>query len=286
MTGFSVCVLGSSHTAALKQAWTNRPYATRDDFSMTFFAARSLMLGNLHCRDGVLIPTKPELREMIMYTSGGEDRIEIGKYDAFVLVALGFNIDATELGGGGIVEHLKWGPVETLMSHSLFNAVTRASLETSLSMKLAETIRSISDRPILVCPRPFPSEAVLDGEPYRGDARFRDVAFLETIMMHGKSAALEVSRNRSCELIWQDDSTTRLPGFTKAEFGQAPLRLKSGGGKQRLERTSTNHMNEDYGAGTLTAVLHRLDVLSRGRVLAKPATGRSPVQAKDALTAK
>ena len=281
MTAYSVCVLGSSHTAALKQAWTNRPQATRDGFAMTFFAARGLQLNHLVCRDGVLVPKKPELRETIMYTSGGEDRVEIGKYDAFVLVALGFNIDVTELGSqGGIVEHLKWGPVEPLLSHSLFEEVTRTALEASLAMKMAKTIRAFSDRPILVCPRPFPSETVLGDEPHSGDAKLHDAAFLETILTLGKSAAVEVAKKHGCEVIWQDESTTRLPGFTRAEFSQSPSLLFRGQGGRRSD--PGGHMNEDYGAGVLTAALHRLDETSGGRVLALPVTRKLPTRTEAA----
>ncbi len=236
---------------------------------MTFFAAPALMLQNLDRQGSALVPPKKELEDMMVYTSGGKNRVELDQYDAFILVALGFKIAVTELCASeyGVAEYLQWGPVAHLLSHACFAAMLNASLEQSASMDLADKIRAVSDRPIVLCPRPFPSEIALNAPPLRDDPRFRDRAFLESVVTQARSAGATVSARHGAEVVWQDSSTVSIPGFTKAEFGVGAISLKTA--KENDRREDGRHMNANYGLLMLTAVLRRLDDLSAGRILAR-----------------
>ncbi|MEI9931240.1 MAG: hypothetical protein WDM89_12045 [Rhizomicrobium sp.] len=149
---------------AMKFAWTNRFQAQRPDLSMTFFGAPALAMRNLVREGEFIVPTDDDVREMLTYTSGGEDRIDIRKYDVFLIVALGFNMDMVDVMPHGVIaEQLELGPAERAISHACFDTIVRAPLETSPAMRLARDIRFVSTRPIYVCLRPFASEIIFKG---------------------------------------------------------------------------------------------------------------------------
>jgi hypothetical protein len=73
--GYSICVIGNSHTAAIKQAWTSRAPPVLPGVSMTFFAASANLLPELDLRDGKWIPNTPDLKAKLAYSSGGAEHI-------------------------------------------------------------------------------------------------------------------------------------------------------------------------------------------------------------------
>ncbi len=83
-----------------------------------------------------------------------------------------------------------------------------------------------------------------------------DPAYTGAIVALTKRVAMNVAQKNGCELIWQDPSTTRIPGYTNAEFGLSPTHLQI---KMRETVQSHNHANEDYGAIVLTELFKRLD---------------------------
>lgn len=269
MNGYSLCIIGNSHTAAIKQAWTNRAPAVAPDFSLTFFAARAPQFKALDCRQSALVPSDGEFEDRLRMTSGGKDRIEIDRYDAFVLIGLGFRINMITLCGEcGVVEHLQWGPVERLLSHACFASVIETALMDSVAIGLLDKIRAVSNRPVLICPSPFRSEKELRESPHRVRPRLSDAEFYRPIVAQTKAIAERIAAERGGEMVWQDDATIATPGFTKAEFAAGALRLQTPAG--RTPGDDGQHMNEDFGALMLSAILARLNALSGGRVLAAP----------------
>jgi len=262
MTAYSVCAIGNSHAGAIRQAWANRVPAVRAEFSIAFFSAAGHQLRHLALRKRMLIARDRELKERFL-DSAGEKRIEIDRYDAFVLIGMEFGIDMLKLcGTSGVVEHLRLGPVERVMSHACFAAMVRESFETSFSLQLAKVIRSVSRAPILLCAAPFRPEHVLDDPEYRDQKRLRDPALLEAVVGRAKDAAIRIASKANCEVLWQDDSTIGLPGFTK----YALSRHSTAAGKKVIE-LDRRHGNEDYGAIILDSIMHRLDELSGGSVI-------------------
>jgi hypothetical protein len=82
-----ICVIGDSHTAALKAGWTSiaGEFAHAD---LTFFAARRELLVNLAVKDGALVPTDPRLRRAFNERGGGAIRIE-PRFDGYILCGMG-----------------------------------------------------------------------------------------------------------------------------------------------------------------------------------------------------
>src|SRR5579862_8909308 len=82
-----VCVIGDSHTAALKAGWTS----IAGEFpgaDLTFFAARRELLVNLAVQDGALVPTDPRLRRAFDLRTGGATRIE-PRFGGYILCGMG-----------------------------------------------------------------------------------------------------------------------------------------------------------------------------------------------------
>ena len=92
VTRMRVCVIGDSHTAALKAGWTSiaGEFARAD---LTFFAARRELLVNLAVQDGALVPTDPRLRRAFKERAGGATRIE-PRFDSYILCGMGSGVKA------------------------------------------------------------------------------------------------------------------------------------------------------------------------------------------------
>jgi hypothetical protein len=260
---YSACVLGSSHSACVKNAWSHRDLGTAQGFSMTFFAAKSVSLRQLDYRDGALVPNNPKLAEMLELTSGGLNRIEIGKYDAFVLIALNFAADLPEICERyRVISQPSTEPDQRwLLSRACFQALIASELRRSLAIELARKLRALTDRPILICPKPFPAVSIVAPGPEC------DPAALGPAFALYVAAATQVAEENGAEMVWPPAETMVVPGFTKRQYAEGGLRMQ---GKQS-DKTQADgkHMNEDYGALVCDSVLRKLDELSDGNVLTK-----------------
>jgi len=131
-----ICVIGNSHSAALKLAFENQLVAEFGRrFSITFFAARSMTLKGLQLNGASLIPTSDELSAAIAQTSGGLNVIDLEEYDAFIIYGLG--LDALILTNG-------------FLSEAVLEQTVSDYLEASLSWRLVKDIRKCSSAPIIL----------------------------------------------------------------------------------------------------------------------------------------
>jgi hypothetical protein len=262
---YSLCIIGNSHVAAIKQAWTNRAPAVASDFSLTFFSAQNKYMARLKLEGRVLVPDSEFLERKLSFTSDGISRIEVDSYDVFVFIGSGFCVDVEKIcDDGSTIAGLKFG-LKNLVSRACFAAVVEARLRETLLVELVEKVSALSKAPVLLATAPYLSENALGDDTLRDDPRFRDHEFLTEIVAIGRAAAQRVAAQLGAEIIWQDDSTVGIPGFTKAEFGLNPVRFAMRGGKSPV--TDRRHGNEDYGFLVLMKILRRLDELSGGRVL-------------------
>jgi hypothetical protein len=242
-------VIGNSHAGAVWQAWKSGAIAARQDFSMTVFASHGSSVELRH-RDGSLIPANPTASKMFALTSGGQDRIEIDKYDAFLLAGLGSGIDLGRIFKySSVVEHLAHKPAETVVSHACLVEIIRARFAKSAALEIARDIRADSAAPILIYPTPFPPETMLSEQ---SDPCLSDPAILNNIVPRGMAAVSELAGQYDCEVFWQHPETVALPGQTKAEFAKGAFGLTSS-----LENES-RHVNPDFAVFSLRAILQRL----------------------------
>lgn len=270
---FSLCFIGNSHLAAVKQAWTNRNPDVAPGVSVTFFSAGTHLLPQLRLEDGAWVCASEPLREKIVYTSDGLDRIEFARYDAFALFGTGFGLDLAKLladcdlptGAGRDME-------ATPVSRACLAAVIETNLESALAIRMIDTIRSVCDKPIMLCAAPYLSQRVLEEEGLSGQARLRDRALQAFAVSAAKEAGIKIAGRHGIEIVWQDESTMEPAGFTKKEFGINPVRFAMRGFS--VPPTDRKHGNEDYGYLSLMAALAGLQQLSGGRVLPEARNGR------------
>ena len=249
MNGFSLCVIGNSHAGAVWQAWKSGAVAVKTGFSMTVFASHAGSV-DLDHRDRSLIPTDPTVSKMLAFTSGGRDRIEIDKYDAFLFAGLGWGIDLGRIFKHcSVVEHLSHGRADAVVSHACLVGVIKARAAKSVALKFARQIRSDSAAPILIYPTPFPPETMLSE---LSDPCLRDPALLNNIVPRGMAALPELAGQHGCEVFWQHPETVALPGLTKAKFVKGAVSLK---GSLENER---RHVNPDFAVFSLREILQRL----------------------------
>jgi hypothetical protein len=258
VSGFSICVIGNSHTAAYYEAWKRRGIRLRPGASLKFFAAASKLLEWLRLEQGVLLSENAELSDCLMRSSGGTDRIAIEAYDAFVLIGLGVRINVTALSNScGTVAHRAYGKVKKLVSNACFEAAIAAELQRSRAFWFVDRIRSVSDRPVLICPSPFRTEEQLE----ENTGKLASAEFHSSIVEQGMRVGDAIAARRGCTFVWQGPATLSAPGFTRTELSKNALRLGKSPSEDGL------HMNEAYGYLMLSAMLERLDALSHGRVL-------------------
>lgn len=279
--GLSVCVMGSSHSAAVVTAWRQRAFPVEDNVSLTFFASHALSLKDLEIEGRSLVPSKEEVRNKILYTSGGKDRIDVDDYDIFVTIALGFGIVLGDIAGEyGPMEHLAWGAVPNLLSRACFEETLRAKFEDSLYLNITDKIRKLRPTvPVLNVPKPCPPETALDEPPLDGKPQLRDPAYLEKQFALCKRMAEETSTAHGAEVLWPPAGVLAVPGFTKREYAQNAVTLTTAkrARRQKEKGEDGKHMNADYGHVVLDAILAKLDAMSGGRMLKKP---RSEVAAE------
>jgi hypothetical protein len=260
VSGFSLCVIGNSHAAAVWQAWKSGAIAARPGFSMTVFAAQASTV-ELDHRDRSLIPVNPTVSKMFAYTSGEKDRVEIDKYDAFLLVGLGIGIDLARMFSRcSVVEHLARGRAEIVVSHACLVEIIRAHNAKSTALKFAWQIREDSAAPILIYPTPFRPETTLSEW---NDPCLSDRALLDNIVPRSIAAVSELASGNGCEVCWQHPATIALPGLTKARFAKGAVNLRAS-----LENQS-KHVNPEFAALSLLPILERLGQADPGGVRIK-----------------
>jgi len=81
-----VCILSNSHAASLKAGWDSIK-DVHPDYQITFFAVpnRGMLKVCPVKNEDRFISTDSSIREMLSYTSGGAESIEVNNFDAFLV---------------------------------------------------------------------------------------------------------------------------------------------------------------------------------------------------------
>lgn len=272
MAGYSICLIGNSHLAALAQAWRKSRLGARPDVSLVSFGMRAGADWNFILQNGALVPPDQEGRDAFQRSSGRPDGIAIRDYECFVIYALGFQMSPvlSLFAEYGSVEDRKWGPVSHLISTGCLAAALHARMSGAgaSTVKLLEQIRSVSRAPAIVCPMPFRSEAAFARSDLARHPRLSQPEYLARLAQEHRSVSAGLCAARDGDFLPQHRSTLAMPCFTKAEFalGGSSWGERKGAGKVRQD---DRHMNDRFGAIALTHILRRLDELSGGAVLEK-----------------
>lgn len=229
-----ICVIGNSHTGAIKTAW-DRMAADWPGVAVTFFAARARATEGLEPKDGKLVPKSADLAAQMAFTSGGPALIDPADHDLFLVYA-GY-------------EHIRVASAFDQVSRALAEKTLLERAEESLLLHHVRNLRAITDKPVYAALTPVPL-APRDKPPATMPPHAQVVALLQAGVFDALGATL----------IAQPEATLAEGRTTLGRFATGSEKLatikdqapgRHGGG-------DSVHMNVEYGRLWLTAFLQRL----------------------------
>jgi hypothetical protein len=244
-----VCVIGDSHLAAIKVGRDKVEQNGGDSLLPSFFGARSQLMRDLKAEGTALVPASAQLHDDMKLLSAGKASIEVADYDAFVIVALGFNIRRIIpwlLGRFVTVEYRSHSSNVSLVSDDCLLAAAKGILSDTIAVRTMDMILGIARKPVVLVPQPLPAERLLQVPAQRnifpdmiarGNAEFGYRLF--------RDAAAEIMRERGIE-IEQPGETRTQHILTKNEFSVGSVRLTGTLESQHAEN-DFGHMNAEFG---------------------------------------
>ena len=246
----NLCILGNSHMAAFKLAWE----AIKQDYPdvrITFFGGIKGVVSRLHVEDGAIVPDNGRIRESLLWTSGGLDRIT-GDYDAFLLIGMGLSYERLV---HMFKNHRLPDMIETLkhsvqpISEAYLRAASEDFYSASGAVQNVEHVHAITSAPVFYIPCPLVSERALDDASY---AYWRFVKGRD-YMMNVYNSMLDRLRER-CTVVPQPEETVVDGIFTKGKYCVGAVRLEKGLDRAHDVRDYV-HMNAEFGEISLRDAL-------------------------------
>jgi len=219
-----LAIIGDSHTASWKLAWTEMACA-HADFDLTFFAGPGQRTTDFKVDDGKLVAGTEKLRQSIAYTSGGLEKIDPAQFDAFVVCGL-FVLRA-------------WTDDAPEYSLAVYQQTLMDTVASSMNYGIARKLRQITDKPIYICHRPF--AAAKEGKNiFKRDTYAQRIEVLNSFTQSDIGATV----------VAQAAKTVVDENYTLAEFTVGSRRLDVGSSISGTLHDSddTTHMNADFGA--------------------------------------
>ncbi|WP_137154049.1 hypothetical protein [Rhizobium sp. FKL33] len=218
-----IAIIGNSHIAALKLAWTE----IAPDFpqhQIVFFGHRGNKIANLIEKEERLVGKDPGLRKAMKFTSGGVGAINPKDYDLFLVHGVG--LDALFLPEGRFF-------TSKFIAGAAHEIGTRAP-----AMKIINLIRSLSKKPVYVGHMPLPVASEVRGD--QSTAAFvNGMAFLEEKMFAPLDAKLVL---QPLETIVNGESTER-----RFKQNSTSLAIGDSWDNHNHRDTDRRHMNAEFG---------------------------------------
>jgi len=153
----TICVVGNSHTIALKEAADGFPWA------FSYFCAPGFNLTDVIVQDGKLVGGTENLKAILANWSAlgvGNvlQEVELRASSAFVVVGLGLSPLhlARSYASVRLFNHMNRGM--TMVSVDCLEEILVARIRSTSAFKIARLLRENSDRPIIVVAQPAPLE--------------------------------------------------------------------------------------------------------------------------------
>jgi hypothetical protein len=219
-----ICVFGNSHAASLKMGWEliAKEYESVD---LIFFAQRNTGLSGLVVRDGLLVPNSEWLKKAIVHTSGGLECVNFNDFGFSLLYGLDL--------------HPYFVKNDQFFSRSALALAAKDRASETVSMKLLQKIRMISDIKVFVghCPLPSVGSGDPSVEPAGYDA---GIEIMNELVLYGYNAVL----------LGQPRQTIVNGRHTDKKYSSGSRRLDIGDSlSNKIHEDSDNvHMNENFGA--------------------------------------
>ena len=234
-----LCIIGNSHTGALKRAWDNliEP-CFKNNLEISFFASRGHGLKGLYLNGTSLVADNEALKKNLEFTSNGHYDIKINNYDFFLIYGLFAPYYTSD----------KFYSVDVI-EHSLRDHFCSAFGYTLLTM-----VRSATDKKIYADPRPLPA-----------NPNGNEDNFSPTLSSH-YSEGIRLANDKiflplNSELIHQPPET--LVGnnrHTHSKFSKGSKRLDEWNSEKSAPHPTEDlrHMNDQFGKIWLESFFKRL----------------------------
>lgn len=217
-----ICVISNSHAASLKDGWS-AVHNLVPHIDMTFFAAANRLLEELVADfEANLFQVETEsVKNMLSFTSGGLDIIDVKEYDAFLVY--GMFLSAPRL--------------DRRHSSAIKRMTIRDSVEQSINYRFVSDLSKMTDAPVYYAPNPLLSDSILEDEVDQAICYHTYDEVCEWIDTHYNfTNAIQVK---------QLEQTMGHGITTQKKYSTGSVRLTKVT-TQHLEQ-DVMHMNKDYG---------------------------------------
>ncbi|HEY0293123.1 MAG TPA: hypothetical protein VGC51_12465 [Hansschlegelia sp.] len=249
-----ICLIGDSHIAALRLGW-QRIRARYPHVEIDFFGGAGSKMKKLRSdKRGALVPASEALRQDILLTSGGLDRIVLADYDAFALVGMGFGlIRLFHLSKfQRTIDMIATVQPPHLISNEVFQRACMTSLRNCRAVQIAREIRTQSKRPIVLIRQPYYSQEVL---------RERDRSVWNDAAVAGPKLEAEMERfiavleqKRGIKVAPYPEETRVERYFTAPAYASGSIRMLAGFDTLH-EVGEYRHMNPLFGERVMELLL-------------------------------
>jgi len=241
-----ICVIGDSHTVALKQGLP----AVEGEFpdcNIVFFGGHGDSLNDLTVADGKLVPGSHRLQRLFKITSEGEESIA-PRYDVYLLAGVALRLfGAARLCIAALQRQAKTGEDVTLSDDELFRLIHSAFAKT-IANDVMTKLRQISDAPAFLIATPYPGQSA-------------DTQIWKRLKKSVPLDRLENAYNTACETLCAAHGVRflRQPAETIARNGVTTWERYTRGATAEIERVSDDtHMNAEFGAIVLRDALREI----------------------------
>ena len=255
-----ICVLGSSHIAALKHAVDNGAL-DGTDAEIAFFGAPGKNFSKMRMRKGVIRGPKSIRDKILLVSEGRYAEIDPAKFDVLFFYGAFFNFHYLL----GSIHHVLNLGVH-LSDNCLSAGVDRWMASKHIFRIASKAANTNSATRVILSPRPIPAIGACDASEVEDPDENRgwlwerlEPSFRKKIWNLCKQSA----ERRGVESVFQPESTLDANQFTKAEYTANSRRLLRPDVSHG--QTDVSHMNVRFGEDSLHGLLAYLADTAAGR---------------------
>jgi hypothetical protein len=242
-----ICVIGDSHSAALKLGWESIR-AGLAGVQIDFYAAPKPHMAAFAAEGGKLVATSGTLKKFLEQTSGGRFSID-GSYSLYLVCGIGAGLEAVAPGVKRLVQRAVLKK-EKISDDQLNHCLIRQMRDLEACVFL-EKLRGITEAPIGLIARPLRSDGNF-AAMLRAKGEEQRVAELYAECFD----SLVRKRSRARFLSQPIETLGESPLSTAERFFRRPARIAVQGAED-----DGSHANGEYGAIVLRSALTRMGAL-------------------------
>jgi hypothetical protein len=242
----NICIIGDSHTAAMRTGWV-RIRREFPEIEVSFFSAHRVRFVDLAVVGDALVPQSEELTRLLSRTAPTPS---IGaNFDRYVLCGLDYSILFAMTKLMGFRSEDQAADNRAPLSRECYLRAMTGCLRDTVSMQTARKLRAITSRPMTIMPGP----RISDSNELKLYPFLRENGSAEKIAAYFRAACDLLGREVDATVAEQPPETLRDPLQTLSVYAKDPPRefaeteLPAGW-------KDYQHMNADYGALVLRAL--------------------------------